>query len=187
VVTASLISLGAGLFLPYVNVYFTQELGASPAVYGWLEAAGTAARLGATLLAPRLVARTGEARAVAWTQLSSVPLLLTLGFAPNAALAGAAYLLRGAAMNMAAPVQASFTMAALPPRTRGSGNAAIWLASNAARGISTYAGGWLIAAAGYRLPYLATAACYVTSSLLFLWWFGRHRNATAMHLPHPDA
>lgn len=169
--TAALISLGAGLFLPYVNLYFTQQLGASPALYGWLEAAATATRLAATLLAPRLAARTGEVRAVAWTQLASVPLLLVLGFAPTAGVAGAAYLLRGAAMNMAAPVRDAFGMAALPPALRGSGNATIWVAGNATRGLSTLAGGWLIAAAGYRFPYVLTAACYVAASLLFLHWF----------------
>ncbi|MGH2370026.1 MAG: MFS transporter, partial [Chloroflexota bacterium] len=172
-VTAALIGLGVGFFLPYLNVFFVDVLGANPAVYGWVSAAGTLSRLGATLLAPRLAGRVGTTRAIGWSQLASVPLLLVLGFAPHVAIASVALLLRGALMNMAAPIQTSFTMAVLPLPIRGAGNSIVLLASNATRAASTLAGGALIATTGYRLPYLLTALAYVVSAALFLYWFAR--------------
>lgn len=166
-----LIGLGAGLFLPFLNAYFAQELGAGPALYGWLSAAGTFGRLLATLAAPRLAVRWGAVRLIAATQLTSVPLLLLLGFAPHLGVACVAFLLRGAVMNMAAPVQASFSIEAVRPGIRGASTSLSWLAANGARGVSTMTGGALITATGYRLPYLLTAGLYVASAVLFLRWF----------------
>ncbi len=171
-VIAATIGAGAGLFAPYLNVYFVTDLGASPAVYGWLSAAGTATRLLATLWAPALAARFGVANAIGWTQLASVPLLLMVGFGPTLAVAGPAFLVRGALMNMAAPLQMSLRMAVLPVALHGAGNSLIWLADGAARTASTWLGGQLIESVGYRPPYLGTAVCYVVAAGLFLWWFG---------------
>jgi predicted MFS family arabinose efflux permease len=99
-----------------------------------------------------------------------VPFLLTLGLAPHLAAAGAALLLRGALMNLTVPLQASFTMDRLPPDIRGGGNALIWLAGQAARAAGTLAGGALIGAAGYRLPYPLAGALYTAAAVLFLWF-----------------
>jgi MFS family permease len=170
-IVAGLIGSGAGLFVPYLNVFFVRELGASPAVYGWLSAAAIGFRLVGTAAAPRLAARIGPVRAIGWTQLASIPLLLTLGLAPLPVVASAAYLLRGALMNMAVPVQASFTMSVLPSGSRGRGNSLIWLADSLARAASTLAGGALIAVAGYRVPYVLTAVLYAAAAGLLLRWF----------------
>jgi MFS family permease len=188
-VVAALIGLGAGLFTPYLNVFFVEELGATPGLYGGLSAAATGSRLVATLLAPPLAQRVGTAQAVGFTQLASVPLLLLLGFGPTLPIAGAAFLVRGALMNMAAPLQTSFRMAIIPAALLGSGNSAIWIADSAARAASTFAGGMLISRTGYRLPYLATAVCYVASATIFLYWFARptptHKEAGASPPPLP--
>lgn len=178
-VVAALIAVGAGLFAPYVNVFLVEELGATPAVYGWLSAAATATRLGATLLAPALAMRVGTARSIGVTQLVSVPLLLLMGFGPTLIVVGGAFLARGALMNMAAPLSVSFRMAAVPAALHGSANSAVWLADQVTRAGSTWAGGQLIERVGYRAPYAMTAACYVAASVLFLWWFGRATRAVA--------
>ncbi len=169
--TTALIGLGAGLFLPFLNVYFVQVLGASPAVYGWVSGAGTLTRLGATLVAPAAAGRHGRVAVIAGSQLASVPFLLLLGAAPHLALAALAVLVRGALMNMAAPLQAGFTMGILRPELRGTGNALLLLVANGSRAVSTLAGGTLITHIGYRWPYVITAALYVTSAALFWWWF----------------
>ena len=176
-IIAVLVAAGAGLFAPYLNVFFVQELGASPAVYGWLNAAALGVRLLATLAAPAMALRIGTARAVGLTQLASVPLLLLLGFSPLLAVAAGAYLVRGALMNMAAPLQMSFRMAVLPAELRGSGNALILVADSVTRAASTWVGGALIAVVGFRAPYAITALCYVSAAMLWLWWFGRKDEA----------
>ena len=174
-VAAGLIGAGAGLFAPYLNVFFVEELRATPAVFGWLSAAAMTTRLVATLAGPSLAQRIGTPRAIGWTQLASVPLLLLVGFGPGLGVVGAAFLARGALMNMAAPLHLSFRMGMLPVALHGSGNALIWVTDAAMRAASTWLGGVLIVTVGYRIPYLGTAACYVASAGLFLWWFARRR------------
>lgn len=171
-VTTALIGLGAGLFVPFLNVYFVDVLGASPAVYGWVSGATTLTRLGATLLAPPVAALLGTAGAIAGTQLASVPFLLLLGFAPQLPVAAGAVVVRGALMNMAAPLQTSLTMGRLRPESRGSGNAFLLLVANLTRAASTLAGGALIEQTGYRWPYLLTAVLYAAASVLLWLWFG---------------
>ena len=173
VVIAVLVAGGAGLFAPYVNVFFVEELGATPAVYGWLSAAATATRLAATLVAPALAVRIGTVRAIALTQLASVPMLLLLGFGPTLMVAGGAFLVRGALMNMAAPLHVSFRMGVVPVALHGTATSAVWLADQVTRAGSTWVGGQLIGSVGYRAPYVGTAILYVLASVLYLVWFGR--------------
>jgi MFS family permease len=163
--------LGAGLFAPYLNLFFVEAHHAGPATYGWLSAGGTSLRLVATLLAPRLGVRFGTVRAIAGAQVLSVPLLLVLGFAPQIALAGAAMVLRQAVANMVTPLQVSFTMGAVRPAARGTANAAILLAANAAAGAGTLAGGALIARSGYQATFAVAATFYCAAALLFFVWF----------------
>jgi MFS family permease len=169
---AGLAGLGAGLVLPFLNVYFVTALGASPAVYGWVNGAATLTGLLATLVGPPVAARVGNVAAVAGAQLASAPLFLLMGWAPYLPAAALAVLLRGALVNLAAPLQSSFTMGALRPALRGAGNAQIILAANVCRAAAILAGGALIARTGYRWPFLLTAALYALAGALFWWWFG---------------
>ncbi|MDQ3701737.1 MAG: MFS transporter, partial [Chloroflexota bacterium] len=184
--TTALIGMGAGLFLPFLNVYFVEVLGASPAVYGWVSAGGTLTRLGATLLAPGLAARRGTVTAIAGSQIASVPFLILLGFAPHLTVAAVAVLVRGALMNMASPLLASFTMGALQQDLRGGANAVLLLVANVSRAGATLAGGALIAQVGYRWPYGLTALLYLASAALFWWWFGRDTSRAAPENATPE-
>ncbi|HEU5316973.1 MAG TPA: MFS transporter, partial [Chloroflexota bacterium] len=175
---AALVSLGAGLFAPYQNLFFVEELGAAPAVYGWLSAAATLTRLVATLAAPGMARRLGTGRAIGWTQLTSVPLLLLVGFGPGLGVVAPAFLVRGALMNMAAPLHVSLRMGVLPAAIHGAGNALITLSDQVVRTGSTWLGGQAIQHAGYRPGYAASAASYIASAVLFLLWFGREKDAT---------
>lgn len=179
-----LAGLGTGLFLPFVNLYFFEALDASAVVFGWLSAGAVLLRLVATLLAPWLAARVGQVRAVGGAQLVAVPLLLLLGFAPTLAIAGLALLLRRAVMNMVGPIQTSFVMDVLRPAIRGAGNSVVWLTGNVAAGVSTLAGGALIALAGYRPLFVGAAVLYAASALLFLYWFGWSRVVTGSSPAH---
>lgn len=179
---AAVMGLGTGLFLPYVNVFFIQGLGATAALFGWLSAGALGLRLVGTLLAPWVAGRYGAVRAAAGAQLASIPLLLLLGFAPDLILAGTAMLLCWAVMNVVGPIQAGFTMDALRPEVRGAANSLLWLATYGATGLSTLAGGALVSIVGYRLPYLLASALFATSALLLWRWFVVHDPTAARPL-----
>ncbi|HMQ30616.1 MAG TPA: MFS transporter [Chloroflexaceae bacterium] len=117
-VSPLLISCGAALLIPFLNIYFRQRFGAPDAALGAIFAAIGVATGAATLLAPLLSRRLGKMASVVLTQGLAIPCLLLLGLAPSLWLAGAVALLRGALMNMAAPLYDAYAMERSPEAAR---------------------------------------------------------------------
>ena len=88
----ALIALGAGLVIPFLNLYFVNVVGLSEEQFGVLAGAGLLTRIALTSFGPQLGNSVGKVRAVGSTQLLSIPLLLAMGFLPVPILASAAYL-----------------------------------------------------------------------------------------------
>ena len=118
------IGLGAGLFIPYFNLYFVQHLGVSTELYGLLTAISTALMAVTTLAGPFFAARWGSVRAAVIGHLVSLPFLVLLGFTRALPLVLAAYLVRFSLMNMAEPVLLSYFMSVVRPGERSKANSA---------------------------------------------------------------
>jgi len=113
-----LISCGASLLIPYLNLYFRQRYGAPDAALGLIFAAVGVATGAATLAAPLLSRRLGKMSSVVLTQSLAIPCLLLLGLAPTLWLAAGIALTRGALMNMAAPLYDAYAMERTPEPAR---------------------------------------------------------------------
>jgi len=113
-----LISCGASLLIPYLNLYFRQRYGAPDAALGLIFAAVGVATGVATLAAPLLSRRLGKMGSVLLTQSLAIPCLLLLGLAPTLWLAAGIALTRGALMNMAAPLYDAYAMERTPEPAR---------------------------------------------------------------------
>ncbi|MBX5449752.1 MFS transporter [Thermogemmatispora sp.] len=170
-----LIGFGAGLFIPYFNLFFVHQLGASSWQFGLIDGAATAFTACATLLAPWLAARLGKARAVVLTQALSLPLMLVLGFSRSLLLAALLYPLRQGAMDMTMGVLQAFSMEVVPARWRGLANSSYQAAYWIAYSLSTPLGGIIIVWQGYPSIFLLAAISY-SLAILVLWrGFGRDR------------
>jgi MFS family permease len=178
----ALVGFGAGLFFPYLNIYFVNRLGASTAYFGALSATVTAVLALVSLLSAPLADRFGRARVVLAGQVASLPFLIMMG--AGAGLAGAAlaiisacYVIRSMLMNIgAAPLQALLMDTATPEHQV--------LASNVynvswqgAWAVGAALGGGLIAVGGYGAPFYVAAVFYGLSATLFGWWFLPRRSA----------
>lgn len=164
-----LIGLGAGLFVPYFNLYFVHYLGASSALFGVIDGGANAFNALLTLLAPLLAARIGKINTITFTRMVSVPLLLIIGFSHFLPLVVVLYFLRQGTMDMAAGLFQVFSMEAIPGRHRGLANSVYQVAGQSASAISTPLGGLIIARAGYPPVFVAAAILYVIAiSLLYL-------------------
>jgi len=163
-----LIGLGAGLFIPYFNLYFVQHLGISTTLYGLITAISTALMALTTLAGPFFASRLGNVRAAVLCHLVSLPFLLLLGFARALPLVLAAYLVRWSLMNMAEPVLLSFFMSVVPPTQRASANSAYNLSYWAFWAAGGAIGGLIIAAANFTLPFVLAATLYLLATAL-LW------------------
>ncbi|GHO52618.1 MFS transporter [Ktedonobacter robiniae] len=173
VLVQTLIGFGAGLFIPYFNLYFVHFLGASPALFGTIDGGANALNAVLTLVAPLLVLRIGRVNTVVATRLASLPVLLVISLVIFLPLIAPLYLLRQGLMDMGNGVFQAFSMEAVPHRRRGVANSIYQAAFYIANALATPVGGFLIARSGYRPVFLIAIVLY-TVSVLILWGrFGR--------------
>ena len=173
-----LIGLGAGLFIPYFNVYFVKYLGASSALFGLIDGGANAINALLTLLAPWLAMRIGKINTITFTRLLSIPLLLTIGLTNLLPLAAALYLFRQGTMDMAVGIFQVFSMEAIPERHRGLANSTYQAAYQAAWAVTTPLGGLIIVHLGYKPVFMLGAVLYVLAIALLWGRFGRGKPQT---------
>ena len=170
-----MIGAGAGLFIPYFNIYFVQGLKASPALFGLLNGGATAITALLTLVAPWLARRIGRINSVVVTQVSSIPLLITIGLIPLLPLAATLYLFRQGLMDMSTGVLQVFSMEAVAERYRGIANSGYQAAFLVPWALTAPIGGLIIAHFGYPAVFISGALCYLLASTTLWWKFGRGR------------
>ena len=170
-----LISLGAALLIPYLNLFFKQRFDIPDSTLGVVFAALGMAVGVAALVGPAISARIGKIRTVVLTQALSIPFLLLLGFVPLFPVAVVAALARAALFNMASPLYDAFAMERTDEDARPT---VIGLINGA------YSVGYLIAPTistrvqenyGFAPLFVATALCYVLAVLANYWSFVRRR------------
>jgi MFS family permease len=172
---SGLIGLGAGLFIPFFNVYFVKVQGATIAQVGLIFSVSQVITGLATLAAPLLARRLGKVYAVGLGQAGSVPFLILLAFVPNLGVAVAAYWGRTVLMNMIQPVQSAFSMEVIPPQLRATASSVMNTTWSVAWAASAAIGGALIIRAGYSPIFLLAAVAYLLSTVLFVWYFRGYR------------
>lgn len=171
-VTQSLVGFGAGIFLPYINLYFVNSLGASTAYYGVVSAALTVMLAVAALISIPLAQRFGKLRTAIAAQVASLPFLLALGLFPALWVVTGAYLLRGFLMNVTSPPLQTFLMESVPEDTRVVASNIYNVSFQVAFAAGSGAGGLLITLTGDRAPFFVAAPFYAASAVLLLLWFG---------------
>ena len=113
-----LISLGAGLTIPFLNLYLQGKFNLSYASVGWLFAATSLTAMAAILIQPYLARRLGKVGAIIAVQASSLPFLLALAYVPWLPLVMVALFVRGALMTAAGPVYTALVMEHLDEEER---------------------------------------------------------------------
>ncbi|BDB12238.1 MFS transporter [Thermus thermophilus] len=104
------IGFGAGLVIPFLNLFLKEKFGLSYGATGLVFALSSLATGAAMLLQPLLVQRLGRLGAIVFVQALSLPFLGALAWAPWLPLVTLALLIRGALMNAAGPVYAALVM-----------------------------------------------------------------------------
>jgi MFS family permease len=163
--------LGAGLIIPFLNLYFRDRFHLTPDRIGTIFAVSQALTVAAFLTGPHLARRVGRIRAIAGTELLSIPFFLTMALTGRLEFAVAAFWMRGALMNMNQPISGAFSMEMVRVEEQPLTNALVEFAWHGAWMISTQLGGWLIEHHGYRTPMFITSGLYVLASSLYLAFF----------------
>ncbi len=170
-------SIGAGLIMPFMNVFFRVQYHQPDQMIGVLFAWGSLAMGLGLLIAPPLADRFGKIQVVVITQGLSIPFLILLGFSPVFWMSAVAYYIRVALMNMSTPVYQTFVMEQVDPSSRAMVASLVSMAWSFGRAVSPTVSGILQVQYGFGPPFIGTITLYVIS--VFLYWFFWWRRAPA--------
>ncbi|MFN3346635.1 MAG: MFS transporter [Candidatus Bipolaricaulaceae bacterium] len=118
-----LIGLGAGLLLPFVNLFFRLRFSLPDHLLGLVFALNSLLIGVGNLASPRLVRRFGRIQVVVACQALSLPFFFLWGYVPVPALAILGYLIRTSLMNLAGPMFSVAVMEAVPAELRSGASA----------------------------------------------------------------
>jgi MFS family permease len=169
-----IIGFGAGLSIPYLNLYFADRFHASTVVVGNLFAMSNVVLTVGVLLAPWLVRRAGLLRTIGVTVAGSLVFLVIMAFTHNIIIAALAFWMRAGLMMCSTPVTDKFCLELVPPDKRSVAHNIFMMAWTGSWAISTALGGWLIQKTGFALPMVLTAAVYGIYLVVFILSFRHH-------------
>jgi MFS family permease len=166
-----LIGVGAGLIVPFFNLYFYRRFECSSSEIGLFIAVAHGMMAVAVLTGPILGGRFGKLKAIVVIQLSSLPFLIMLGMSRSLPVSLISYWGRAALMNTAGPMTSNLMMDLLHERRRAAVNSVAITGGQLGRASATMLGGWLIQKRGYSAPFFITAILYALSSIIFFAMF----------------
>jgi len=171
----TVISMGAAILIPYMNLFFKETFAIPDSTLGMLFAVSSVITGTATLAAPLLSDRWGRIRSLVTTQLTSIPFLLIIGFVPAFWLAGIAFWVRAALMNMGYPLYEAFAMEQVSARERATVSGLVGMGWYIGWTIGPYLSGYMQAQphTGFKPIFLLTCSVYVVGSVLERAFFQR--------------
>lgn len=164
-------AIGAGLLMPFVNVFYRTTYNQSDATIGTLFAIGSLAMGLGLLAAPPLADRMGKIHMVVLTQALSIPFLFLMGFAPWFWLSAIAYLVRLALMNMSNPIYQAFVMEHVEPEARATVSSLVSMSWNFGWAFSPQVSGWIQENYGFAPLFWGTGTTYVMAIVLYYCFF----------------
>lgn len=174
-----ILSLGSGLFVPFMNLFFREQYRQDDATIGSLLALGSLGMAAGLMVAPPLAEGMGKSRLIFLTQACSIPFMIVLGFAPWFWLSAAAYLARIVLMNMTVPVYQAFVMEKVDEQARATVASLFSMSLSLGWAISPTLSGQLQVRVGFATIFALAIMAYLVA--IYLYWraFGRKVPAAA--------
>ena len=171
-------SIGAGLIMPFMNIFFSNVHQQPDPVIGTMFAWGAMAMGVGLILAPAFADRFGKIQVVVFSQLLSLPFLALLGFSPVFGLSALAYYVRLTLMNMSSPVYETFVMERVEDESRATVASLNSMVNSFGRAFSPVISGWMQVNYGFAPPFIGTMIMYVTAISMYYTFFlkGRKRH-----------
>jgi MFS family permease len=173
VLVGGLMAVGAGMVIPFYNVYLTTQGAAATTVGNIYALAGlSAAVIG--LLAPAVARRLGSLYGVAVVRGAIIPFYLALIFAPSLPLAAVTHIVRQTSTSMAWPIDSTFIAEVLPPRARTQVFGLRSAAWNLGYAGASLIAGILIVRIGYEVTFADMILFTALSLTIFVGYYSRH-------------
>jgi len=175
-----LIGIGAAILIPYMNVFFKDRYQISDSLLGILFGLSSLFIGIGSIIGPRLTTQLGgKIRTVAFTQLASVVFMLMIGFVPSLWVAGFAVLMRGALMNMSAPLYSAFCMEQTPEGQQGYVSSVLNVAWQIGWSVGPYLSGLVQVRYGFSPLFITTTVLYLLGVGVMWKFFGNTENVPA--------
>lgn len=162
------ISMGAAILIPYMNLFFKETYPITDKALGVLFAISSVVTGVATLASPLLADRWGRIRSLVITQLTSIPFLLLIGFSGHYWVSGVAFWVRAALMNMGNPLYSAFAMEQVTERERATVSGLMGMSWDIGWTIGPYLSGYMQTHPdiGFKPIFLITCSLYIMASML---------------------
>lgn len=177
-----LVGLGAGLIIPFLNLYFSDRFHQGADSIGMFYFFVSFSMLAGSLAGPIMARKFGLVRAVVITQLISIPFMFILSYSYFLPLVVGAFILRAGFMNLGVPIVTNLGMELAEKKEQGLVNALLMVSWTSSWMISAAVGGQLIDAYGYTFTIDITIVLYLLSTLTFYSFF---KNAEIKTDTHP--
>lgn len=168
-------SIGAGMIMPFMNVFFRTVHHQSDSAIGVMFAWGSLAMGLGLLIAPPLAEKYGKIQIVVVTQALSIPFLALLGFSPIFVISLAAYYLRVLLMNMSGPIYSTFVMEQVQPKHRAMLASLSSMAHNFGWAFSPTISGYIQVRWGFQPAFMFTIVFYIVAITMYYLWFWKGR------------
>ncbi len=162
-----LIGMGAGLIIPFLNLYFHDRFNLEADTIGLFYFVVAFSMVAGSLSGPIIAKRLGLVRTVVITQLISIPFMFILSYSYILPLAFMAFVIRAGLMNLGIPIVSNLSMELSDKTEHGLVNALMMIAWTSSWMISAAAGGRMIEQFGYTTTINTTIIIYIISSLIF--------------------
>ncbi len=179
------LGFGAGMFVPYINLYFVHGLGVSVGRFSVVATLQTGLLALAALVSAPLSERFGKVPLIVVVQVLGLPFLIGLGISPPFAVAALLFLAHSTIANIAQSPLQVVLMEAVPKTSRGLASEVYNGSNQGAWGIGALVGGALITLGGYGLPFFVAGGAYVISIALLASWFWPTRAHPVSDTPPP--
>jgi len=160
------IGMGAGLVIPFLNLYFLKRFDLESAAIGRIFSIAAIFTATGFLVGPAIVKKIGLLKTVVATELLSIPFLLILAFSYSLPLSIVAFYFRGSLMNMASPLYNNFAMELVPENQQAGVNSVLSLAWSSSWMVSTNIGGQIIEHYGFTPVMLITVGLYTVGIVI---------------------
>lgn len=182
IIPTALIGFGAGFIVPLFNIFFKLKFAAISEHIGIIFALGSVTLGIGTLVSPVLSNKIGKVKSVVVCQFLSMPFIMLITVSPNLALAATAYILRGALMNMAGPINTTLQMELVSDTERATTSGFMIMADNIPRAVTASISGEMMTVSDFYTPFLFTTITYfIASSLYFIFFRKAEAQITRAH------
>lgn len=166
----ALFGLGAGLIVPFFQVWFQWRFDSSVEDIGILWSFTQYLWAVSYLVMPNIARKRGSVRAITTVQIAAIIALLGIPASPNFALVTIPYITRMVLMNMTWPVFQSYSLSQMPQEHRNFTISSINFSFNGTKALTPLIAGYLFDWS-LQIPFLITAGLYIVGTAAFHLFF----------------